>query len=193
VESNWVHSALEPLIGLLCYPQWLWWWRGWWNDWQGKSKYSEKTCPSAALSTRNPTCCPNANPGRRGGKPTTICYFFPISFKYSHRPIVINIILMCSRTILGIGSIQGIFACIRWTVNIPIYGSTTFVDLVRFFGFLFYTQSRGLLRWGICLSQGRYLYIEQHKHRINAHRHARREWDSNPWCQSLNRRRWFMP
>jgi hypothetical protein len=27
----------------------------WWNeDWQGKPKYSEKTCPSATLSTTNP-------------------------------------------------------------------------------------------------------------------------------------------
>jgi hypothetical protein len=38
---------------------------------KGKPKYSEKTCPSAALSTTNPTCCPDANPGRRGGKPVT--------------------------------------------------------------------------------------------------------------------------
>jgi hypothetical protein len=38
----------------------------------GKPKYSEKkTCPNAALSTRNSTCCPDANPGRRGGKPAT--------------------------------------------------------------------------------------------------------------------------
>jgi hypothetical protein len=37
----------------------------------GKPKYSEKTGPSAALSTINPTCCPEANPGRRGGKPVT--------------------------------------------------------------------------------------------------------------------------
>jgi hypothetical protein len=36
------------------YPGWLWW-RIWWNDKQGKSKYSEKTCPSATLSTTNPT------------------------------------------------------------------------------------------------------------------------------------------
>jgi hypothetical protein len=28
----------------------------WWNeDWQGKPKYSKKTCPSATLSTTNPT------------------------------------------------------------------------------------------------------------------------------------------
>jgi hypothetical protein len=38
-------------------PGWLWWWRNWWNDdGQGKAKYSEKTCPCAALSTTNPTC-----------------------------------------------------------------------------------------------------------------------------------------
>jgi hypothetical protein len=52
-------------------PGWLWSWRNWWNDWQEKPKYSEKTCPSAALSTTNPTCCQDANPGRRGGKPAT--------------------------------------------------------------------------------------------------------------------------
>jgi hypothetical protein len=54
-------------------PGWLWWWRIWWNEnWQRKPKYSEKTCPSATLSTTNPTW-PDAglNPGRRGGKPAT--------------------------------------------------------------------------------------------------------------------------
>jgi hypothetical protein len=69
VESNWVRLALRPPICLLI-PGWLWW-RNWWNDWQGKLKYSEKTCPDATLSTANPTCCPDANPGRRGGKPLT--------------------------------------------------------------------------------------------------------------------------
>jgi hypothetical protein len=39
--------------------------------WQGKPKFSEKTCPSAALSTTNPTSCPDANPSRLGGKPAT--------------------------------------------------------------------------------------------------------------------------
>jgi hypothetical protein len=52
-------------------PGWLWWCKNWWNDWQGKPKYSEKICPSAALSTTNPTCCPDANPGRRCGKPAS--------------------------------------------------------------------------------------------------------------------------
>jgi hypothetical protein len=33
---------------------------------------SDKTCPSAALSTTNPTWLdPGLNPGRRGGKPAT--------------------------------------------------------------------------------------------------------------------------
>jgi hypothetical protein len=35
----------------------------------GKPKYSEKTCPNVALFTTKPTCCPDANPGRHGGKP----------------------------------------------------------------------------------------------------------------------------
>jgi hypothetical protein len=51
------------------FPGWLWWWRIWWNeDWQEKPKYSERTCPSATLSTTNPTW---PDPGRRGGKPAT--------------------------------------------------------------------------------------------------------------------------
>jgi hypothetical protein len=37
----------------------------------GKPKYSEKICPSAAFSTTNPTCCPDANSGRRCGKPAS--------------------------------------------------------------------------------------------------------------------------
>jgi hypothetical protein len=41
------------------------------DDWQEKPKYSEKTCPSAALSITNPTCSPDANPGRRGRKPVS--------------------------------------------------------------------------------------------------------------------------
>jgi hypothetical protein len=52
---------------------WGWLWSNRWNeDWQGKPKYSEKTCPSATLSTTNPTWPdPGSNPGRRGVKPST--------------------------------------------------------------------------------------------------------------------------
>jgi hypothetical protein len=61
--------------GLLYQPRmmWGWLWINWWNeDWQAKPKYSEKTCPSATLSTTNPTWLdPGLNPGRRGEKPAT--------------------------------------------------------------------------------------------------------------------------
>jgi hypothetical protein len=45
------------------------------------------------------------------------------------------------------------------------------LDPGRFFSILIYTQTVGLLGRGISPSQGRYLHTEQHKHRINAHRH----------------------
>jgi hypothetical protein len=53
--------------------RWGWLCSNWWNeDWQGKPKYSEKTCPSATLSTTNPTWPDlGSNPGRRGGKLAT--------------------------------------------------------------------------------------------------------------------------
>jgi hypothetical protein len=53
--------------------RWWWLWKNWWNkDWQGKLKYLEKTCPSATLSTTNPTWLnPGSNLGRRSGKPAT--------------------------------------------------------------------------------------------------------------------------
>jgi hypothetical protein len=48
-------------------------WSSRWNEnWQGKPKYSEKTCPSATLSTTNPTSPDvGSNLGCRGGKPAT--------------------------------------------------------------------------------------------------------------------------
>jgi hypothetical protein len=53
--------------------RWWWLWRNWWNEeWQGKSKYSEKICPSATLSTTNATWLdPGSNPDRCGRKPAT--------------------------------------------------------------------------------------------------------------------------
>jgi hypothetical protein len=68
---EWVHSALRPPMAYCSSSGWLWWWRNWWNDWQGQLNYSEETCPSTALSTTNPTCSSDANPGRRGDKPAS--------------------------------------------------------------------------------------------------------------------------
>jgi hypothetical protein len=73
------------------------------------------------------------------------------------------------------------------------YGSTALVDLGRFFSFLIYTLSVGLLGRRISPSQGRYLHTEQHNHRINAHRHPCLEWDSIPRPQCSRGRRRFMP
>jgi hypothetical protein len=53
-----------------------WWlvWNSWWNALQGKLKYPEKTCPSAALFTINPTHPdPGSNLGAVGGKQATNC------------------------------------------------------------------------------------------------------------------------
>jgi hypothetical protein len=95
VESNWVHSALRPPIEAYCAsPGRLWWWRNWWNDWQGKPKYSKKTFPSAALSTTNPTCCPNANPGRHSGKSATNRLSYGTALYKSSRPCVFRFRLL---------------------------------------------------------------------------------------------------
>jgi hypothetical protein len=51
--------------------KWWWVWSGWWNEnYQGKSKYSENTCPDATLFITNNTLLDlGSNPNRRGGKP----------------------------------------------------------------------------------------------------------------------------
>jgi hypothetical protein len=69
--GNKVHSTLRPLNDLSCQPRVIMIMEKSVEWWQGKPKYSEKTCPSVALSTTNHTCCPYANPGRRGGKPVS--------------------------------------------------------------------------------------------------------------------------
>jgi hypothetical protein len=53
---------------------------------------------------------------------------------------------------------------IHLETDLPTYGSLTLVYLGRFFRFLIYTQSVGLLGGGISPSQGRYLHTEQQKH-----------------------------
>jgi hypothetical protein len=71
-ESTW---HVGHCLAYCNSPEWCWWlWSSRWDGWQGKPKYSEKTCPSAALSTTDPTW-PNlgSNPGRRGGKSATDC------------------------------------------------------------------------------------------------------------------------
>jgi hypothetical protein len=72
-SPKWVYSAHRPLLAHCTCTGRLWGWRITWNeDWQGKPKYSKETCPSATLSTKNPTWPDlGSNPGRRFGKPAT--------------------------------------------------------------------------------------------------------------------------
>jgi hypothetical protein len=69
---------------------------------------------------------------------------------------------------------------------------STYTIFRRFFGFSVCTQSVGVLGRGISPPQGRYLHAEQHKHRINVHRHPCLEWDSNPRSQCSSERRQLM-
>jgi hypothetical protein len=87
-----------------------------------------------------------------------------------------------------------IYLSIHPSIHLSIYGSTALVDLGRFFSFLIrvYTQFVRLLGREISQSQGRYLHTEQHKHRINAHRHTCLESDSNPLSRCSSGRRRFM-
>jgi hypothetical protein len=55
------------------------------------------------------------------------------------------------------------------SVCLPIYGCTALVDLGRFFSFLIYTQSVGLLGRGISPSQGRYLHTEHNTNNTDIH------------------------
>jgi hypothetical protein len=64
-------------------PDGRWWvWSSRWNEnLQGKSKYSEKTCPSCTLSTSNSTWPDlGSNLGRRCEKPATNRYLCDVSF-----------------------------------------------------------------------------------------------------------------
>jgi hypothetical protein len=67
--------------------------------------------------------------------------------------------------------------------SLCLYGSTALLDLSRFFSSLILYS----------LSQSRYLYTEQLKQKIRAHRNPCLEWNSNPRSQCLSGRRQFMP
>jgi hypothetical protein len=66
------------------------------------------------------------------------------------------------------------------SLSIYLWLYSHLLDLGSFFSFLIlYTVGR-LLGRGISPSQGLCVHAEQHKHRINTHRHPCLEWDSNP-------------
>jgi hypothetical protein len=67
---------------------------------RGKQTYSEeKTYPNATLSTTNPTCCQDANPGRQNWKPASNRFSYDATYMKtnSYRPFV-HIVEACSDT-----------------------------------------------------------------------------------------------
>jgi hypothetical protein len=58
---------------------------------------------------------------------------------------------------------------------------------------LSYTQSVGLLGRGSARSKAATYTQNQHKRRLNGHRHPFLEWDLNPQSQRSSERRQFMP
>jgi hypothetical protein len=77
MESIWVHSALRPLIGLLCQPrvimmmeklvEWL----------AGETEELGENMPQCRFVHHKPQITwPGANLGRRGGKPATKFFFY---------------------------------------------------------------------------------------------------------------------
>jgi hypothetical protein len=69
--------------------RWWWVWSSWCNEnWQGKPKYSEKTCPSATLSTTEPTWLDlGLNRGYCSGKPANNCLSYGMAFLIKLRNI----------------------------------------------------------------------------------------------------------
>jgi hypothetical protein len=82
-----------------------------WDNWQGKPKYSEKTCPSATLSTTNPIlpdlgCC--------SGKPVTNC----LSYGTAHHLTLLPFtgVTTGTTTLPEIaGRIRSTVTTVRWT------------------------------------------------------------------------------
>jgi hypothetical protein len=71
VKFKWVHSALRPLIGLLCQPRAIMLMEKLVECLAGETEVLGENLPQCRFVPTNPTCCPDANPGLRDGKPAT--------------------------------------------------------------------------------------------------------------------------
>jgi hypothetical protein len=66
IESTW-HWGHQ--YAYCASPGWLWWRRNWWLA--RETEVLGRNMPSATLPPQIRHTCPDANPGRRGGKPAT--------------------------------------------------------------------------------------------------------------------------
>jgi hypothetical protein len=73
MESNWVYSALQPPIGLLCQPRVIMRMENLVELlFAGETELLGESLPQCHFAHQKPhMLCPDANPGRRGGKPAT--------------------------------------------------------------------------------------------------------------------------
>jgi membrane associated rhomboid family serine protease len=114
-----------------------------------------------------------------------VCASLFINFSKLPVFLIVFEILLCSFVHLNLPHVIEL-------IYIYIYDSTV-LGLGRFFSFLIFTLSVGLLGGGISPWQGRYLNAGEHKHIINAHRHPCLEWNSSPRSQCSSGQRQFMP
>jgi hypothetical protein len=118
--------------------RWWWLWINWWNkDWQRKPEYSEKTCPSATLSTTNSTWLdPVLNPGLRGGKSATnrfsyaaassspFLWMFPLDRSVTaignmDTPYILNFFFNMFQLIEPLSGISLLYLHLYWSARIP--------------------------------------------------------------------------
>jgi hypothetical protein len=86
IESTITETTYWPSVPALDHGWWWWLWSNLWNEWlAGDTEFLGENCPSAALSTINPTLLdPSSNAGRHGGWPATnrLSYGTAHSFRF---------------------------------------------------------------------------------------------------------------
>jgi hypothetical protein len=112
---GWVRPKRGRLLTLAYYafPRWYEFGERRWNDSdRGKPKTWEKNCPSATLSTTNPTRIdPGANPGFRGERPATnhlshdTAYFLVISILHHSGVWLYSLLSLVTHTL---------YSCVRY-------------------------------------------------------------------------------
>jgi hypothetical protein len=80
-ESNWVHSALLPTIGLLCQPRLIMMMEKLVEWMAGETEVLGENLPQCRfVHHKSHMLCPDANPGRRGEKPATNSLSYSTAF-----------------------------------------------------------------------------------------------------------------